>query len=860
MKGSGHEGVAKDVGLPMLEEAFGDDKKSLKAFYLGNWLTDMSQLVDPVAYASVRDGIGSLDFLTAEHEKLVDRIFDSFIAEESIARLDIDEALINTVREALVDAEELAAFEEAHVEIKTHLTSMLNALFIGATDGRESKLGLVVRQTFFIIGYFKFVHPEGTDDRERMDYDAYKAVFGEPGAPQGDRFIPGSARPDGTMEVALDATDRPGGYTQYYPHEHMDRPHVGPGERDFAPGPQRVNRPFRIGATPGPGSLPGKAGKPGPRSRSGAKEVTPDLYSYLRDHIECTAGLLAEADDAFARALAQGFDDTDPEWHQILAKTGHALHQVEDFFAHSNFAELAATQLGPDYLDKILPSKIGPDFLYTTNDIFDRRLRRYVNTVGVMEQKEFESINKESEDWVVTGFFDFLDTANSILHMSEATVGLEAHDPTTYVHDGWESLKAFVRDPSDKVDEVKETLRDTLDFVTDPKAEWDNDDNSVAKRFKEPYDEWITSVTRETMSDEQIAAICRDIPLLKSVPHPEVIGVFVNVVILATKVDKLKEPVEPLWSAWKEVRDFLSRPYAYIAEKVSEFLADKLKAVSLNLLKFFGKDLVFEHVLGSKRIGCHSLLSKDHGNELLYAQARECAAAVHWYVMHTLLRDRSDPDVPEQIDWLELLEHFLTNPMAAEEGEKTEPVRLELMASRVIVTSGGDQLDSPIAANSLTKRFSSSTAAPYRLTWRDIADANFGTKGRSDAECRAIVNAVLRTSEQGYPVAKPNYAFRPGVPLVIPYQTVFLVSTKTVEHEPAWWRRVITEKDWTVLRGREEKQMGLSTAPYAGHVLQEFLESDHQAQIDRGKALRIALRRQYRSAFQRVGPGRATGG
>ena len=52
MNTKGHESVADAAGIPLLEEALGKENRSIRALYLGNWLTDVSQAVDPVAYAS----------------------------------------------------------------------------------------------------------------------------------------------------------------------------------------------------------------------------------------------------------------------------------------------------------------------------------------------------------------------------------------------------------------------------------------------------------------------------------------------------------------------------------------------------------------------------------------------------------------------------------------------------------------------------------------------------------------------------------------------------------------------------------------------------------------------------------------
>jgi hypothetical protein len=41
----GHADVAESAGIPLLREAFGEKDRSLDALELGNWLTDVSQLL-----------------------------------------------------------------------------------------------------------------------------------------------------------------------------------------------------------------------------------------------------------------------------------------------------------------------------------------------------------------------------------------------------------------------------------------------------------------------------------------------------------------------------------------------------------------------------------------------------------------------------------------------------------------------------------------------------------------------------------------------------------------------------------------------------------------------------------------------
>jgi hypothetical protein len=65
MNTHGHENVAQEAGLPLLRKTFNVrmGNPRFNAFYLGNLRTDLSQLVDPVA------------FTTGNEKQLVDEVF-----------------------------------------------------------------------------------------------------------------------------------------------------------------------------------------------------------------------------------------------------------------------------------------------------------------------------------------------------------------------------------------------------------------------------------------------------------------------------------------------------------------------------------------------------------------------------------------------------------------------------------------------------------------------------------------------------------------------------------------------------------------------------------------------------------------
>lgn len=226
----------------------------------------------------------------------------------------------------------------------------------------------------------------------------------------------------------------------------------------------------------------------------------PDMYVYLREDIKIVAGLLANLDRCFARKRfrpGERLEDSDPSWQFGLADLGHALHGVEDFFAHSDFVELAAQVLGADYQ---------PDGSVTTNKLlnpnytaFQKRLRRW-------DIKEHASwIENAAEDRIVTGYFDGVDTMFSLVGAVIDLWGIEPIDPLQSIRewrdealDDWKEIKRSPKEFLKKniATPAEQRLRNALDYFSDRKTATQDPDNEFAKnvdkklkqlgRFDEP--------------------------------------------------------------------------------------------------------------------------------------------------------------------------------------------------------------------------------------------------------------------------------------------------------------------------------------------------------------------------------------
>jgi hypothetical protein len=801
MNTEGHEGVAEAAGIPLLEEAFGKDNRSVRALYLGNWLTDVSQAVDPVAYASgSRKIAGGLDTAVDAVKKAVEGFLDELLPTLFEER---EGPAGHVLRSLKPDLEPVA--QRAKAEIR----AALDFLVAAQVEDRDARLAKFFRDAFLVKGYYKFVHPEVSGAPRRMDFESFMRVFGRPTDTRG------SSR-------TSPADDRAGAYTQYYPHEHLDRPEILPPKDPpiFAPGRQRAGVPFRVAY--------GK--QPGTRSPRRRERIEPDLYSYLRDHIEMTAGLLAEVDLAFRDAIANEPRDDDPAWHLTLAKLGHALHQVEDFFAHSNWAELAGKRLGTDYLEKVLPPRLGVDLIDRASTTYRRRLKRYLTTPLPEWEKH------EDEDWVVTGFFDFQDTVVSLLHLTEELWRGDVPDPYARGFEIVSTVREAIENPRAVEYRASRLVRDTLDFLTDPERALDDRENDVAQALDEKFGHDLTRLRRPGVSETVAREIAGQTTYLKEAPA-EVQTAFFNVIIEGTRTITFARNVQSLYGAISTIVEFVRNPVLWLSQWASDELRQRVK----DALTFYGREKFYDW-LAVSRIGCHSLMAKDHGSEPFFEPAKECATAVHWYIVKTLLRWKETEPAPAYVDWLELLEYFLRNPLPPRPGSYRRIVVPVLLIHTV---QRGEQLRSSDPRFSLEHRYRRTAIDPGTFTWRTIADANFATSELPVAEARDTINRILRDSVWGIAVTPPNYAFREGLRIVIPRQKAVAYVLLGDTGDTPWFAEVF-DKGWKVFRGLEDPDTMMSLPALEHHRLAPISADDLDKIILRGKRLRREAREAYR--------------
>lgn len=593
----GHHECAEEAGLPLLRAALshaGKDGWRTGAFYLGNWITDVQQAVDPQPYDSVA-------------------------------------ASLRSGTEDLVKAIRSLEVIDSPGWIRQHLTGPLTSFVqrIGAAagaleGGQQSKVARMMHKAFLVNGYFKFVHPEQRGGRARMDYRAFKHVFDK-------------------------------SYTQYYPHEHLDRyPAFDVHARQ-----QKTRTPDGHG--------------------TGSNPLRPHIYDFLIDDVQISAGLIADIDRNWAKRTfsptGEGWSggDANLDWNFGLSRLGHAVHAVEDFFAHSNFVEHALKAMGR-------PVTGGHP-----GEIFEKRLTRLHpngSTGG-------------PEEHVVTGYFDSWDTLHSLAHVAqELGLRIEAHhdrmpEPPDVHGRGTQVGRLMV----ELVRRIQNGPRTRTAAEAALRRMAAGDDDSVDQAIQDAANAVLHGIPPEA-TEIKDAFFDTVLALAETIPGSG-LTLADALILIAEFHENLMYP----WEFFKwMVRELPPGAIRWVVENIGDAIEDRIREPFDRAIR-----RIVEDALNRFRIGCHSLLAKDYAwpNEeeinVLHKHAMNLAKSVHWYVVKTLTRhtdppraavtrgahsQRDDTDRSVNtlgsyswIDWLELCEFFLRHPNGRHTGREPTPLR-----------------------------------------------------------------------------------------------------------------------------------------------------------------------------------------
>jgi hypothetical protein len=606
-------GDAPRGGVDELRAAFerlGQPDVRFQAFALGNWLADVSQMVD-VALRPEKLKAAVRDALTG-----VARAVQVAAPGPGIA---FDRALRRAVDVTSRELSEgidwlLEPTGDSHRNIR---------LYDHARDG------------FRFAGYFKFVHPDQPGGRSRMDFEAYRAIFD-------DTRLVSESRP-----VPFEA-----GFTEYYPHEHLDRP-----------------------------------SKPDVDTRRGSRS---GMYAYLEDDFSILAGTWSRVEQEWAQPTFGSnapVDDADVAWNLRLARFGKSMHMAEDLYAHSNFTELAAAMLGPAFLSGAVTTE-------RHRRIYLRRTRRWPPS-GTPEPN------------LVTGYFSELDFNVGVAHALEELLGLRFADPE---RDMRRIGSELARDPVGFLKrEPQRMLVDVGEMVADPAAAFRDPANATARYLHVRHSELVETILAEVeqpgrtvrdigdvvalkqaVSRTTLDALLTDGDLWHDVP-PDVrvwfasairwLGTVRRVGNAARSVFEIVELIGALYTSLERAaRALLFWIRWYRSDVIG--LSPGLRSLAISVgVPMVGAHVVldplarvargaivaaarqrFYDALDADRIGSHSLLAKDYDDSDPFAEhALHLATGMHWYVVSTMVR----PDARGRpTDWLDLAYAFLGHPGA----------------------------------------------------------------------------------------------------------------------------------------------------------------------------------------------------
>jgi hypothetical protein len=836
------------VGEKLLHETLrsvGRGDMRIGAMELGNWLTDVSQCVDRVAYHDAKKAIGGFfgektSYINGqltdadEHMEGVQNIIHGLFRRfEHDCPSWIDWPIDRMQREVAELRSAITHAEEA----------LLKALEVAFADAGPVEQAF--RSTFGCVGYFKHAYPLDGKGVYRIDLDCYWHVFDK-------RF------------------------TEYLPHEHLDRAE------------QISNR-----AAPGKGPMY-------------STDVERGLYRYLREDFKYAAGVLAMLDGGpeklqpaqaswaeatFSKHLTRFWDeegehavkDTDKAWNLHLALLGHALHCVEDYFAHSTFVEHASRALPVAYCraERWEDTHAGPDrtagsWSLNGPHIVARRLKRWK-----------AGFNDLTDDWreliddpdIATGYFDLSDTLNSLAHALDEAFDRPTDKVGRSIDETWSNLKEY---------EYRKLLHDALELYENPEQVWEanrpgGDDfdeenqNLAVKLIREKAGKGLDVYEQRSHGVNVFVQIALDVPL-KNQPE-RVRQAFRESVERFTKVVGGVMVARTIYGVVKQIVAFIKNPVGWLGQFV--------KGKAIDYLKEYGEVYLTNALaikLGATRIGCHSLIAKDCGPEIFFEAGMECARATHWYVVHTLTRHaRAKPlpvarrtgtaaaggkggtitnAVPVQryVDWLELVEYWLDHPFAKVKVEKGAS-RKASGPIRILTRRDPSSVMSPDSLVKLARKYAptfdrKAPGAPARFTWETIADANFPVAGLVGEAKKRRINHVLQFSGAGILVGDGvNQAFRPGIALTIPFQLFEEHRVVVQEIDRKWWYPVLTDpqKHKTVAAWFGPDGELAATAPPYVHRPHYIRREQHQRLVAAGEQKRIALEKQYRD-LRTAGP------
>jgi hypothetical protein len=448
--------------------------------------------------------------------------------------------------------------------------------------------------------------------------------------------------------------------------------------------------------------------------------------------------------------------------------------------------------------------------------------------------------------------------------MTEELWGGHVPDPWARGHDLFRSASHIVQHPRTALFRAQEAIKHTLDFMDNPRRALQDRDNEIAQKLWEKFGGRVTRLTQPRVSRRDREAVLAEIDILQPPVPDEIRQAFFDVITEGTRAVEGARTGYSIYRIIRELREFNANPWAWILN----YLDTQLQQLVIDAIKFYAKERIYDWI-GADRIGCHSLLAKDSGLEPFFKQQKQCATAVHWYIVKTLLRPRDDPDPDKRfIDWLELLEYFLRNPLPRDANFSREA---RVYPVTIVHTVGRDE-----DLQSLTTHYRSRAIRPREFDAMRIIDANFAMNSAITAISNLGVpprDAARHTGgaidhilydpawSGGISIEPRRPIFRNGLKILIPDQGGRMVFKKHTGDQTLWFKEILEKMEvlgdedaWKVFKGYEDPESGTSVPPLQHHRPRYFREDEQdefKRRIQKGKQLRQNSREAYRPGESR---------
>ncbi|HRB28857.1 MAG TPA: hypothetical protein PK517_01630 [Nitrosomonas sp.] len=852
MNTHGHHRVADEAGLQRLRDAFADigvQDLNLTSFYFGNWLTDLSQVRDPdiatTLSAKARDFSEQLPKdigpILAGLQAFIEQNIDLSSAPPDANKQQ------NGASEWVKQAK--AALHETADQAVRNWIEAIQLLLKSLAELGPARMDDFMTAAVKFKAYAKFAHPDPNEKKPGLNFQVFTKIFER-------------------------------NFTYYFPHEHLDRPHCRFSlDQNCCKNWGRYipTNPERLYAS---------------KLANGEYAIGSDnnsVYDYLEEDRRVVSAALAIIDKEWASKYftEDANYGTDLQFHLGLADFGHALHAIEDFFAHSNFIEHAAVSCGEVYLKKHLYKQDQPGELpsqrqqhqvleqskgdFRATKVF-RRLKRFTPDVDAFENEHGWAFVPE-EHSIVTGYFDRSDTVISLLHALEEVFDFSEPEKVTDPFTNY--LKEYGEDRTDElIDPIKKIIETFKQQTPEGK---------LRKELRVLLDFYTGNKKLEKLShaeaEQEILACIKDKGLFQRVPD-EIKDVVVNLVYFL--VDSTLVSIQRRRASWnfyqliKNVIVILENPLAFLSEPITskrfniKFLASWTYKIffetQFETLRFNFRNKLHA-MLGGYRIGSHSLLAKDYQDEALFEQAFNCARALHWYIVDTMCRwtdqewIKQANDDAKWVDWDELLAHFLRHPRMYLTEEISKSEIMPIVGYEKYEVKSEDETFRTIAA---TKLLRSQVEGNLKYgSYEDFLIANLYDNRRLfrvDVIAGMVVDEnfvaeIVSTTGMGSRnVTRGSYSLKPGLNLWYPYT----VDAEVSKIESSLWFKDVmdlTTEEWqrqTMIYSKSKSLM--SRPPYQYHIIKYYGErggkSGPEAQkefVESGIKLKNDLAKRYKS-------------